>query len=105
MDPREILKLVQRHLLGLDAQLLFQLALRSSLHAQHGGVQLGAGLAGDAQGVRAAGIRPHVGEGDFLGGALLEQQAVVGVEQEDGEGAVQQAFVDVGHQVAWMTVC
>ena len=48
----------------------------------------------------AAGVRPHVREGDLLRGPLLQEQLVLVVEEEDGEGAVQQALVYVGHQVA-----
>lgn len=39
----------------------------------------------------AAGVGPHVGEGDLGGGALLQQQLIALVEQEHGEGAVQAA--------------
>ena len=42
------------------------------------------------QRVAAAGVGPDAGEGDLAGGALLQQQAVLRVEQEHGEGAVQQ---------------
>ena len=48
----------------------------------------------------ATGVGPEVGEGDLLRGSLLEEQAVLGVEEEDGECAVKQAFVDVLHEVA-----
>lgn len=100
MDSGEEFKLVQGHLLGLDAQLVVQLPLRCTLHPKNGGVQLGASLSRDPKRVGAAGVRPHVGEGDLLGGALLQQQALVGVEEEDRKGTVKKALVDVGHQVA-----
>ena len=52
--------------------------------------------------MRAARVRPHVREGDFFGGPLLEQELFCrGVEEEDGEGAVEETFVYVGHEVAW----
>lgn len=97
--PGQELELVERHLLRLDAQLVVQLALRGPLDAHDRGIELRTRLPGHAQRVRAAGVGPHVSEGDLLGGALLEQQTLVGVEEEDGEGTVQEAFVDVGHEV------
>lgn len=102
MNPRKKLKLLQRHLLRRDPQLLLQLALRRALHAQNSRVQFRACLPGDAQRMRAAGVCPHVGEGDFLGGALLQEETLVGVEEEDGEGAVEEAAVDVFHYVAYI---
>lgn len=101
MNTSEELELVQRHLLGLNSQLVIQLPLSGALHALDCGIQLSTGLTGDTQGVRAAGVGPHVGESDLLGGALLEQEAVVGIEQEDGECAVQETLINVGHQVAY----
>lgn len=50
--------------------------------------------------MRAAGIRPHVWEGDLLRSTLLKKESVLRVEKEDGECAVEEALVDVGHQVA-----
>ena len=100
VDPREELELVDGHLLRLDAQLVVQFPLRGALHAQHSGVQLRAGLARHTQRVRAASVRPHVREGDLFGGALLQKQALVGIEEENGEGAVEETAVDVGHQMA-----
>ena len=47
-------------------------------------------------------VGPHVGVGDFFVGALLEEEAVLGVEEEDGEGAVEKAEFDVIHSVACM---
>lgn len=97
VDSGEELEFIQGHLLGLDAQLVVQLALRGALHTQDCSVQFRPSLARDAQGVRAAGVGPHVGEGDFLGGTLLKQQALVGIEQEDGEGTVEKALINVCH--------
>lgn len=51
--------------------------------------------------MRTAGICPHVWEGDLFARALLKQQFVGGgVEEEDAEGAVEEADVDVAHEVA-----
>jgi hypothetical protein len=50
--------------------------------------------------MRAAGISPHVGECDFLGGTLLQQETPVGVEQKHGKGAVQETLVDIYHPMA-----
>jgi len=101
VDSGEELKLVQGHLLGLDAQLVIQLPLRSTLYTQNGRIKLRTGLTGDSKRVRAAGVGPHVGEGDLLAGALLQKEALVGVEQKNGEGTVQETLFNVGHQVAW----
>lgn len=56
------------------------------------------------EGVRAAGVRPEIGEGDLLGGSLLQQQlSVGGPEDESGEGPVEETLVDVLHEVAYVT--
>jgi len=94
------LKLIQRHLFCFDAQLMTQFALRRTLYAQYGFLHGDSRLAWNAKRMRAAGIRPHVGECDFLRRSLLEQKAIVGIEQEYGKSAVKQAFVDVGHEMA-----
>lgn len=101
VDSGEKLELVQWHLLGLDAQLVVQFPLRSALHTQDCSVQFRTSLSGNSQRVGAAGIGPHVGEGDLLGGALLQEQTLVGIEQENGKGTVKETLVNVGHQVAY----
>lgn len=98
--PREEVELVQRHLFFLDAQLVVQLALRRPLDAHDGVGQVRARLGRHAQRVRAARIGPHVGERDLLRRALLEEQLVLVVEEEYGEGPVQQPLVDVRHEMA-----
>lgn len=35
------------------------------------------------------------------GSYLLEEELVLGVEEEDAEGTVEHALVDLLHQVAW----
>lgn len=45
----------------------------------------------------AACIGPHIWKGNLLGGTLLEEKSIGGVEEEDGKGAVKEAGVDVGH--------
>jgi hypothetical protein len=32
---------------------------------------------------------------------LLQEQFVFGIEDEAGEGAVQKALVNIGHEMAW----
>lgn len=100
MDPREELKLVQRQLLRRNPQFLLQLPLRRALHPQNRRVQLRPRLPGDAQRVRAASVGPHIREGDFLRRALLKEKTFVGIEEEDGEGTVEEAAVDVVHNMA-----
>lgn len=47
-------------------------------------------LSTTSQRVRAASVGPHLGEGNLLVGALLEQElARLRMEEEDGEGAVE----------------
>lgn len=101
VNARQEVEVVERHLLGVDAELVLELAPRRVLDARHRVLQVAARLAGDAQRVRAARVGPHVRERDLLRRALLQQQLVVRVEEEDGEGAMQQALVDVGHEVAY----
>ncbi len=44
------------------------------------------------QGVAAACIGPHFRECDLCAGSLLQQELVLGVEQEDAEGSVQSSL-------------
>src|SRR5690606_6669381 len=46
-------------------------------------------LIGGVQRMRAARVRPIKGKGNLLVGALLQKKLAVGVEEEDGEGAVE----------------
>lgn len=102
VDAREEGEIRDGDLGGRDAQLVVQFALRGAFGALDVRGQVAvAGLGRVCERVRAAGVGPHVGEGDLLGGALLEEQFLGrGVEDEGGEGAVQEALVDVAHQVA-----
>ena len=82
-------------LLGGDPELVLELPDRRGLDAWRravgdvlGAVDLGWAVA--AEGVRAAGVCPDVRERDLVAGSLLEEQAVLGVEEEDGEGAVKE---------------
>ena len=100
VDAGEEMELVQRDLVCFDSKLLVKLALSSTLDAHDGSLEGRASLAGDTKRMRAAGVGPHVGEGDFLGGSLLQKQAVLVVKEEDGESTVQETLFDVLHQVA-----
>lgn len=102
MDSGQEVEILKGHLLLLDTELVLQLALSGTLRSGNGVDQVCASLGGNAQRVRAAGVGPHIGEGDLLSGALLEEQLVLVVEEEDGKGTVQEPLVDVGHQVAYM---
>lgn len=100
VDARKEVEVLYRHLLLLDAKLVVQFPLRSVLDAGDTLCEIRAGFARDHERVRAAGVCPHVGEGDLFGGALLQEELVLVVEEKDGEGSVEQAFVDVAHEVA-----
>lgn len=99
MYPRQVLELVDRSLAGRDAELVLELAGRSNTYAEL--VLLDLLLFEVVEGVRATSVRPHVREGDLLGGTLLQEQlAVARTEDERGKRAVEKTFVDVLHQVA-----
>lgn len=102
VDSCQEVEVFKGDLVLVDAKLVFQLALSGTLCSSNGVDQVCAGLGGNAQRVRAAGVGPHVWEGNLLSGALLKEQLVLVVEEEDGKGTVQESLVDVGHQVAYM---
>ena len=87
--PCQKLEVVEWHLRSFDAQLVVQLALCSTTHSCNRCIEAHARLAGNPQRVRAAGVCPHVGEGYLLARALLQEEPVLGVEEEDGECAVE----------------
>lgn len=101
VDSCQEVKVLERDLLLLDTQLVVELSLRRALDAVDGVGQGRARLARDVQRVGAASVGPQVGEGNLLFGALLEEQLVLVVEEEDGEGSVEEALVDVGHEMAY----
>jgi hypothetical protein len=50
----------------------------------------------------ATSVGPHIGEGNFLGSSLLEQEFPVrGSEDEGRECSMKQALVNVFHEVAY----
>ncbi len=96
----EILELVDRCLALRDAQLVLELARRSDAHAEV--LLLHPFLLKVVQRVRAAGVGPHIRERDLLCGALLEKELAVGrAEHKGGERPVQEALVDVLHEMAY----
>lgn len=94
-------KVLEGDLLLLDTQFMLKLALGSSLDTRDRVLESGTSLGRDVKRVRAASVGPHVGEGDLLSGALLEEELVLVVKEEDGEGTVKEALVNVGHEMAW----
>ena len=102
MYSRQEFELLQRDLLSLDSQFVAKLPLSSSAHALNGSIELGSSLAWDAQGVGAAGIRPQVRERNLFRSALLKKKSLFGVKEEYGKGTVEEALVDVRHQMAWL---
>lgn len=73
VDSGQEAEVLKGDLLLLDAELVFQLALSGTLRSSDGVDQVCASLGGNAQRVRAAGVGPHVWEGNLLRGALLKQ--------------------------------
>lgn len=59
MDPGQEVEDLRRDLACRDPELLIELALSGALDAHDGSLELGTGLSGDTQGVRAAGIGPQ----------------------------------------------
>lgn len=57
------------------------------------------------KGRRERNVRKRTWKGNLLRGTLLQEQSVLGVEEEDGKGAVQQALVDVLHEMAYFFAC
>lgn len=98
--PCQELEVIDGDLRGLDAELLIKLADRRTSDTLNRLLQGGSSLPRNAQWVRATSVRPHIRECDLLGGALLKEESVLGVEKEDGESAVEESLVDVLHQVA-----
>jgi hypothetical protein len=88
MDTGKEMELLDGNLLLLNAKLVLELSLGRTLDSLNSIGEIGAGLARHSQRVRAACVGPHIGEGDLLGSALLKEQLVLVVEQEDGEGTV-----------------
>lgn len=98
--PGEVLELVDGGLLLGNAQLVLELARSCEPHTEL--VLLHLLLLKVVQRVRAAGVSPHIWEGDLLGCPLLQQKlAILGPEDERREGAVQETLVDVLHQMTY----
>jgi hypothetical protein len=93
-------EVLERDLLLLDTQFVLKLALGSSLDTSDGVLKSRTSLGRDMKRVRAASVGPHIGEGNLLGSALLEEKFVFVVKEENGEGTVKEALVDVGHEMA-----
>ena len=100
VDACQEMEVFKGNLFLLNAQLVVQLAPRRILDACNGVGEVGAGFRRYAEGVRAAGIGPHVREGDLLRRTLLQKKPILVIKEEDGEGSVEKALVDVGHQMA-----
>lgn len=98
VDPRQVLEPIDGRLRWRDPEFMLELARRRDAHTELRLLDL---LRREViQRVRAAGVRPHVRECDLLGRALLEEQlSVRRPEHERGERAVQQALVDVLHEM------
>jgi hypothetical protein len=97
MNASQELEILDWNLCSLDSKLVVQLALCSSLDACDSFSQFGTTLARNTKRVRAACVGPHIGEGDLFRGTLLNKQFILGVEEKDGESAVEKSFVDICH--------
>ena len=87
MYPRQVLELVDGSLLARDPELVLELPRRRDAHPEL--VLLHLLLLKVVEWVRAARIRPHIGEGNLLGCPLLQQELAVGrTEDKGGERAM-----------------
>jgi len=85
--PRQVLELVYGCLFARDPELMIELSRRRNAHPQM--VLFHLFLLEVIERVRAARIRPHIGEGDLLRRALLQQELAIGrAEYKGGEGAM-----------------
>lgn len=100
VDSGEEMEVLKGNLLLLDTQLVLKLTLSSSLDTGDRVFKGSTSLGRDVEGMGAASVGPHVGEGDLFGCALLEEELVLVVEEEDGKRAVKEALIDVGHEMA-----
>lgn len=99
MNASEVLELVDGRLTGRNAELVLKLPRGRDAHTEL--VLLDLLLRKVIKRMRATCVGPHVREGDLLRGPLLQQElAVRRPEDERGEGAMEQALVDVLHEVA-----
>lgn len=98
--PRQELEVIDGYLRGLDAKFLVKLADRRTSNTLDRLLQSCSRFSRNAQRMRAASVRPHVRERDLLGRSLLQEESILGVEEEDGESAVEESLVDVFHQMA-----
>mmetsp|Transcript_29203 Transcript_29203/g.75180 ORF Transcript_29203/g.75180 Transcript_29203/m.75180 type:complete len:216 (-) Transcript_29203:307-954(-) len=78
-----------------DAELMIELADSSVLGALYS-----VGLIISVKGMGAAGVGPHLGEGDLLVSPLLEEELVLRVEKEHRESTVEKALLDLGNKMA-----
>jgi hypothetical protein len=88
MDSGQKFEILNWYLSGLDAKFVVQLALSSVLHPSDRLFKLDTALAWNTKWMRAACVRPHIGEGNLLRRSLLQKQLILGVEKEDRESAV-----------------
>ncbi|KAL8855624.1 MAG: hypothetical protein Q9198_010828, partial [Flavoplaca austrocitrina] len=80
--------------------LLVKLPLGCSTDSLDSLFQFRTGLPWYTKRVRAAGVCPHVRKGNFLRCALLQKESVLGIEKENGKGAMKETLFNVFHQVA-----
>mmetsp|Transcript_239 Transcript_239/g.659 ORF Transcript_239/g.659 Transcript_239/m.659 type:complete len:303 (+) Transcript_239:161-1069(+) len=95
MEPVDEPHVLHRQLIGSDAQFLLQFAHGGIADALHFWVRLRQHVdlvwCHAMQGMRAACVSPHAREGDLAVGAFGEEHLALRVEEEEGEGAVQDA--------------
>ena len=94
MDPSQKLELLNWYLVVRNTQFLFEFPNRSPLNSEGRRFEVGSCFTWNSEGMRAAGVGPHVWEGDLFRGALLEEEFAVWAawaawgEEKYGEGTV-----------------
>ena len=98
--PCKIVYLVNGCLPLRNPQLMFELATSSDFHTEL--LLFNLLLFEIVKRMGATGVCPHVREGNLLSCSLLEKElAAHGMEDEGGEGSMEETLVDILHQVAW----
>ena len=99
VDTGQEVEILKWNLFWVDTGLVVELTASSVLDTSDSLYKVVSSFSWDAQWMRAAGVGPHIWEGDLLGSTLLEQKLIVLVEEEDGECAVEKSLVDIGHKM------
>lgn len=77
VDSGQKLKVLDGYLRRFDAKFVIELSLCCSLDSHNSFIQLRTTFTGYAKRMGAAGISPHIREGDLFGRTLLKEQFIL----------------------------